>query len=234
MLVGSGGSLITCLTCKTDRFYFPNIFMKKTYLFLLISLISTSILFADGHGWTSLFDGKTFDGWKISKENPGSFVIEEGAFVTRGERAHLFYDGPEAPFKNFELKVDVLVEHNSNGGIYFHTKYQEEGWPTEGFECQVNVSQKDWKKTGSLYNVVNLATTPAQDNTWWTQHIKVEGNEITVRINDLIVLQYTQPEGAKAGDPFTRVLNEGTFGLQCHDPGSVVKYKNIRVKRLPN
>ncbi|MHC1762997.1 MAG: DUF1080 domain-containing protein [Verrucomicrobiia bacterium] len=182
-------------------------------------------------GFKTIFDGKTFEGWKKAVENPDTWKIEDGAFVARGERCHLFYVGDAKPFKNFELKVDVMTEPNSNGGIYFHTKYQERDWPKVGFECQVNVSHGDWKKTGSLYDVVNVPTSPAKDGEWWTQHIIVEGRKVTVRINGKLLFEYTQPLGAQPGD-FTRVLDEGTFALQAHDPNSVVRYKNIRVKRL--
>ena len=185
-------------------------------------------------GFIPLFDGKTFDGWKVTEENPDSWVIEDGAFVTRGPRAHLFYAGDLAPFKNFELKVDVWVETGSNGGIYFHTAYQASGWPRVGFESQVNVSQGDLTKTGSLYGVAVLGLTPVQDRNWWTQHIIVEGKTVTVKLNDITVLQYVEPDGAQPGEAFTRVLDEGTIGLQCHDPGSVVKYRNIRIRRLPD
>ena len=34
------------------------------------------------------------------------------------------------------------------------------------------------------------------------------------------------------GKDFARKIAEGTFALQAHDPKSVVRYKNIRVKRL--
>jgi hypothetical protein len=51
-------------------------------------------------------------------------------------------------------------------------------------------------------------------------------------VDGQIVLQYFEPKGAEAGKPFTRKLAEGTFGLQAHDPGSIVRYRNIRVKRL--
>lgn len=182
-------------------------------------------------GFKTIFDGKTFEGWKKAVENPDTWKIEDGALVTRGERCHLFYVGDPEPFKNFELKVDVMTEPNSNGGIYFHTKYQERDWPKAGFECQVNVSHGDWKKTGSLYDVVNVAGSPAKDGEWWTQHIVVEGRKVTVRINGQLLFEYTQPRGAQPGD-FTRVLDQGTFALQAHDPNSVVRYKNIRVKRL--
>ena len=209
--------------------------MKRTFLttFTLVT-IAVVCLGAAGseEGFVKIFDGKTFDGWKQATEHSATWKIEDGALVARGERCHLFYVGDGKPFKNFEFKAEVMTEPNSNGGIYFHTKYQETDWPKYGFECQVNVSHSDWKKTGSLYDVVNLASTPAKDNQWWTQHIIVKGNKVTVRINDQIVLEYTEPKGAQPGENFTRKLDEGTFALQAHDPKSVVRFKNIRVKRL--
>lgn len=199
-------------------------------LSLALSLFTFAARAEDG--FVELFDGKTFDGWKTAAENTNTWRIESGALVTRGGRCHLFYVGDEKPFKNFELKVDVMTEPNSNGGIYFHTRYQAVGWPTNGFESQVNVSHGDWKKTGSLYDVANLGNTPAKDNEWWTQDITVQGNKVTVKINHVTVLEYTEPPGAQPGKSFTRKLAEGTFALQAHDPKSVVRFKNIRVKRL--
>ena len=89
-------------------------------------------------GFTSLCDGKTFDGWKIADESTNTWTIQDGAFVAHGSRCHLYYVGDSKPFKNFDLKVDVMTDPNSNGGIYFHTKYQAVSWPKAGFECQVN------------------------------------------------------------------------------------------------
>lgn len=200
--------------------------------FVVVLVSSPFSAFAAEEGFKEIFDGKSFAGWKMANENTNTWKIEDGALVTRGARCHLFYVGDEKPFKDFELKVDVMTEPGSNGGIYFHTKYQETDWPKSGFECQVNVSHGDWKKTGSLYDVVNLASTPAKDNQWWTQHIIVKGNKVTVKIDDQIVMEYTEPPGAQPSSPFTRKIAEGTFALQAHDPKSVVRFKNIRVKRL--
>jgi len=196
-------------------------------------LTAMSVSAADSEdGFVQLFDGKTFNGWKIAEEKANSWRIEDGVIVANGNRSHLFYVGDEKPFKDFEFKVDVMTEPGSNGGIYFHTRFQESNWPKAGFECQVNVSHTDWKKTGSLYDIANLGVTPAQDNKWWTQHITVKGNSVTVKIDDKTVLQYNEPAGTQPGKDFQRKLSEGTFAFQAHDPKSVVRYKNIRVKRL--
>ena len=47
---------------------------------------------APAEGWVSIFDGKSFNNWKMS-EHPETFTIKDGAIVVFGERAHLFYDG---------------------------------------------------------------------------------------------------------------------------------------------
>ena len=209
--------------------------MKHSLLAILVtlSLASARLTAADSEeGFKTIFDGKTFEGWKIGDEKAKSWRIEDGAFVAQGSRSHVYYVGDEKPFKDFELKVDVMTEPGSNGGIYFHTKYQESSWPKAGFECQVNVSQTDWIKTGSLYGLINMALTPAQDNKWWTQHIIVKGNKVTVKIDGQTVLEYYEPPGAVAGKDFERKLGSGTFAFQAHDPKSVIRYKNVRVKRL--
>lgn len=183
-------------------------------------------------GFISLTDGKTFAGWKPAMEHTNTWSIEDGAFVAHGERCHLYYVGDQQPFKNFILKVDVMTETNSNGGIYFHTKYQEQSWPTNGFETQVNNTHSDWKKTGSLYDVRNVKKSAAQDYKWWTQTITVQGNHVTIAVDDKIVMDYHEKPGTKPGKQFTRKIDQGTFALQAHDPKSIVRYKNIRVKKL--
>ena len=211
--------------------------MKQT---ILCALIATAMLIATARlaasevetGFTPLCDGKTFNGWKTAEENKDTWKVEDGSFVAHGARCHLFYVGDEKPFKNFDLKVDVMTGPSSNGGIYFHTKYQPEGWPKAGFECQVNNTHSDWIKTGSLYGLVNIAQSPAKDNKWWTQEVIVKGNSVTVLVDGKRVIEYNEPAGAQPGKDFARKLGEGTFALQGHDPGSVIHYKNIRVKRM--
>ncbi len=119
---------------------------------------------------------------------------------------------------------------HANSGIYIHTHYQAKGFPDTGYESQVNVSHRDPVKTGSLYHVVKLYKTPAKDNEWYKQTIIVEGKHIIVKVNDEVVVDYTEkPEDAAKRK---EKLSCGSFALQAHDPGSVTWYKNIRVKPL--
>ncbi len=189
---------------------------------------------ADEHeSWTKMFDGKSLKGWKVN-ENPNSWEVKDGQLVCHGPRAHLFYVGDGKPFKNFHFKAEVKTTKGSNSGIYFHTKFQDTGWPKYGYECQVNVSHRDPKKSSGLYSVRDVSDPPAKDDEWYLQEIIVEGRRIQLKINGETQVDYTEPEDKESfSKDFERRLNEGTFALQAHDPDSVVYFRNLMVKRLP-
>ncbi|WP_428661470.1 3-keto-disaccharide hydrolase [Runella sp.] len=212
--------------------------MKKVLSFsILMVLLAVSVSFAqkkNKDGWISIFDGKSLDGWKVG-ENASSFSIDNGTIMVAGPRAHIFYDGKigDHNFKNFEFKAQVMTTPGSNSGIYFHTQYQEGGWPSKGYEVQVNNSHTDWRRTGSLYGVQDVKDVFVEDNVWYTEHIIVQGKHITIKINDKTVVDYVEPDevGEKVKDPGRKISN-GTFALQGHDPKSKVYYKDIMVKPL--
>lgn len=190
----------------------------------------------DKDGWYELFNGKNLDGWKITEENPETFKVEDGQIVAHGEVAHLFYDGPveNHNFKNFEWKCEVMTKPQANSGMYFHTKYQPTGWPAVGIETQVNNTHGDPRKTGSLYQIQDVMNdAPAKDNEWFTQSVTVKDNHVTVKVNDKVVNEWTQPEGfEREGNWEKAVLGSGTFCLQGHDPGSETRYRSVKVKPL--
>jgi hypothetical protein len=187
---------------------------------------------ADDSGWISLFDGKSLAGWKAS-ENPQQWKVEDGAIVASGPRSHLFYVGDDeshpAEFKNFDFKADVMTTPHSNSGLYFHTRFQESGWPQIGFEAQVNNSHGDIVRTGSIYHIVKNYVPPAKDNEWFTEEIVVRNKNIQTKVNGKIICDYTEPPGVTGP---TEKIDKGTFALQAHDPKSTTYYKNIKVKPL--
>lgn len=206
-------------------------------LFILCLFVSSFNGVSAQRSWVSLFDGKSLDGWKVG-ENASTFSVEDGAIKVAGPRAHLYYVGNVSNhvFKNFELKAKIKTTKGSNSGLYFHTQYQEKGWPLHGFEVQINNSHGDYIKTGSLYEVVDVREVFVKDDEWFTQHIIVKGNHVVIKINDTVVVDYTQPANPLrvTEERKTRVINPGTFAIQGHDPKSVVYLKDIQVKLLKN
>ncbi|MFZ4596494.1 MAG: 3-keto-disaccharide hydrolase [Verrucomicrobiaceae bacterium] len=237
--------------------------MKLTLLSLVTTLALSGAALAED-GWISLFNGKDLSGWKsnvLTEEKPEEkaqvFTVENGELKVSGGRAHLFYVGEDgkATFKNFVLKAKVKTTAGSNSGLYFHTKLQDKGWPDAGYECQVNSTHTDPKKTGSLYGVINILAllpgqaepaggkhikvdvAPSKDDAWFDYEITVEGKHITLKVNGETTVDFTEPQDWDPAKELKnmpgRKLSEGTFAIQGHDPKSTTFYKDLFVKPLP-
>src|SRR5262249_20758143 len=101
---------------------------------------------------------------------------------------------------------------------------------------QLNNSKRDPKKTGSLYDVVDLDQSPVDETEWFQVRIVVRDKHITVVINGKEVVDYTEPDdpersAKREGRGF--MADGGAIALQAHDRGSVWYFKDIRVRRLP-
>jgi hypothetical protein len=173
-------------------------------------------------GFVSLFNGKDLKGWKASEKI--EWKVEDGLIITPPIRSHLFTD---KEFRNFELRLEIFTTKGSNSGVYFCTK-PEDTWPSQGYEAQVNQTHGDPVKSGSLYNVKKIFESAAKDDEWYTYTIRVEGKKISIKVNDKVVNEYTEPENPT----HPQRLQKGSIALQAHDPKSVVKYRNIRIKSL--
>ena len=208
-----------------------------------VGSVAAAGLSAADTGWVSLFDGRSLEGWR-SSENRDSWKVVDGQLAADGPRSHLFYTGPVsgASFRNFELEVEALARPRCNSGVYFHTAYQEKGFPQKGFEVQVNNtalgegSYRERKKTGSLYGIRNVYKQLVADDAWFKIHVAVRGKNVQVRLDGTLLVDFTEPtppvlaEGSERG----RILDRGTFALQCHDAGSKARFRAIRVRPLPD
>jgi hypothetical protein len=220
-------------------------------LIALISLAFVQLAHATEDEWQSLFNGKDITGWRANND-PESFTVQDGLLRIRasgGTSAHLFYVGDlkdnteskdkTVPFKNFELEATVRAEPNSNGGIFVHTDMSIRDAAKHlagGYEVQLNSEEKEKRKTGGLYAIVDLDKSPVDETKWFTIRVVVKDNRITISIDGKEVVDYKEPADVKrpperAGRLFSPT--GGAIALQAHDKNSVWYFKDIRVKRLP-
>jgi len=169
--------------------------------------------------WKPIFDGSTLEGWKAN-ENPESWTVKDGAIRGDGPASHLFYMGEIC--RNCEFKADVRINHGGNSGMYFRTAFGP-GFP-KGYEAQIDNTHTDPVRTGSLYNFVKVFEQLIPDDTWWSQHIIVEGNHIQIFVNDKKTVDFIDEQNT---------FTAGYLALQQHNAGSVVEFKNLMMKELP-
>ncbi|MEL6108732.1 MAG: DUF1080 domain-containing protein [Planctomycetota bacterium] len=192
--------------------------------------------------WQELFNGRDLTGWEANT-NPNSFSVEEGVLKVHGKSgmSHLFYvgeTGNDVAFKDFELVLLARSEPNSNSGIFFHTDRELRGgkYLNKGYELQLNSSKKEKRKTGSLYGVVDLDESAADESEWFKVRLLVRGSQITVFINDNRVVDYHEPDNPKRSRKRAKRLlgpAGGAIAIQAHDPVSVFYFKSIRIREIP-
>ncbi|MGC3968687.1 MAG: DUF1080 domain-containing protein [Pirellulales bacterium] len=215
----------------------------RIMLFLLGFALSSCCAEADD--WQPLFNGKDLTGWRANLD-PAAFTVLNGVLRVQASsqtRAHLFYVGDKqerlVAFKDFELEATVRAEPNSNGGIFVHTDMTTRDAKqhlAKGYEVQLNSSQSEKRKTGSLYAIVDLDKSPVDETEWFTVRVVVREKRITIALDGKQVVDYTEPADVvrpkeRVGRLFSK--DGGAIALQAHDSGSVWYFKDIRIKRLP-
>jgi len=218
--------------------------MKKLLTPAVFLMILLQTATGSSNTWVTLFNGKDLTGWR-SNVMPKSFSVVDGTIRANAVKpsAHLFYVGDLkdgfAPFKNFVLEMSCRSEPKSNSGIFIHTDMSTRGKSrhlVKGYEIQLNSTDREKRKTGSLYAIVDLDSSPVDETQWFRVRITVYDKRIVVHLNDQQVIDYTEPadvqrpakRAARLFDP-----NGGGIALQAHDPKSIFYFKNIRIKRLP-
>ena len=192
--------------------------MKKLVVLSIAVLLCLGLPAVAQDGWISMFDGKTLDGWKAS-EKPESWTVEDSCLAGSGPVSHLFWMTRKCT--DCEFMAEVKVADGANSGMYFRTEFGP-GFP-KGYESQVNSSHKDWKRTGSLYNFVDIKEQLVPPDTWFTQHVIAKGNHIVIKVNGKTVVDFVDEKNS---------FTEGYLALQQHDPKSRVWYRNLKMRPL--
>lgn len=189
--------------------------------------------------WTSLFDGKTLNGWK-QVAGTATYAVEDGTIVGRTVAAspNTFLIS-EQQYGDFVLELDVKIEDlGSNSGIQFRSQYDPAGRDSKGkvfgYQYELDPSPRKW--TGGIYDegrrdwLYPLTLNPsAQDgykhNQFNQVRIECVGNQIRTWIN-----------GTPAAYLVDDVDSKGVIALQVHaissadKVGKKIYWKNIRIK----
>ena len=244
----------------------------KRNIFLTITLLAAMLIaapaFSQGvnqltqkekkEGWTLLFNGKNFDGWRQCNGTamPSNWVIEDNAmkvFTAPNKKPGQGSDGdilfPGKKFKNFELSIEWRASKMANSGIFYYVR-EVPGKPIyyAAPEVQVldNVDASDNKidshLAGSLYDMLPCDPKTVHPAGQWNKVVvKIKDGVATHVMNGVQVVKYTlwTPEWDalvakskfKNFPGFTEgIAKEGYIGLQDH--GYAVWFRNIKIREL--
>lgn len=209
-------------------------------------------------GWTLLFNGKNFDGWRQCNgtEMPANWVIEDDAmkvFTGEGKQPGQGANGdilfPGKKYADFELSIDWKAGKMANSGIFYYVR-EVPGKPIYYAAPEIQVldnkdatdNKVDSHLAGSLYDM--LPADPSTVNPageWNTCVVKVKDGKATISMNGKLVVTYShwtdewnelvQNSKFKNFQGFTEgIAKEGYIGLQDH--GYTVWFRNVKIREL--
>jgi Domain of Unknown Function (DUF1080) len=179
----------------------------------------------DNNNFTSIFDGKTLNGWKMAGD--GRFVVvgSDESLQSEGGMGLLWYS--ERVFNNFTLRLEWKVSNEGdNSGVFIRFPDPDNN-PNiavrEGYEVQIDDRADDGiHQTGAIYDFAAPSTIVSKaPGQWNTMEIQTLGQSYTAIINGQQVTEFT---GSR--------MTEGYIGLQAHDDKSKVSFRNITIKEI--
>lgn len=171
------------------------------------------------------------DGWRHF--GPGEFTFDSthGILETHGGMGLLWYT-PKT-YANFTLQLDYKVaDSTSNSGVFLRVPSEpaSDDYIYHGWEIQINDASQGIHTTGAVYDAeapsMN-ATRPAGQ--WNHYQITFHGSHITVMLNGKKVIDWDAVPRGKVLD----FAQRGYIGLQNHEGGGPVWFRDIFVRELP-
>jgi hypothetical protein len=190
---------------------------------------------ADETGFVQLFNGRDLTGWKTHPEDKAKWEVKDGAITGSGPAGHLYSE--RGDYTNFVYRMEIKINDGGNSGQYFRAAFRR-GFPP-GYEAQINATQRDPIKTGSLYpgfirdrakqqelrpKLLVLNQAPHKPDEWFTQEVTADGNHIVIKVNGKTTVDFKDESNA---------YTKGHFAIQHHDPTCKVMVRKIEVKELP-
>lgn len=190
-------------------------------------------------GFTMLFDGTNMDNWTGDTEN---YRLEDGNIVVHpeGHGAGNLYTKEE--YANFEYRFEFQLTPGANNGLGIRAPLEGDA-AYVGMELQILDNEapiyKDlhpYQYHGSVYGVI-----PAKrgyllpTGEWNKEEVIVKGNKVKVILNGTVIVDGDIKEASKNGtadhkDHPGLKRKTGHIGFLGH--GDVVRFRNIRVKKL--
>lgn len=198
--------------------------MNKSIIVLLSALSFLTLISCNKSKTKDLFDGRDINAWRTQ----GNVILHDSILTLSGLSSEAFLKN--SSYKDFELKLRLRTTKNGKGSITIHT--DDSG---KGYRIAINNDVNDpiwWRMTGSLLMVRNLTKSLVKDGEWFDMNIRVEGQAITVKINDTPLVEYIEPAIPLRKSPYEKfILSEGSISLASQGEGNI-DFKNISIETI--
>jgi hypothetical protein len=170
---------------------------------------------AQSGGWTKLFNGKDLSNWNVTGN--ADWRVADGVIEATKARGFLV---SKQSYGDFELRGDIWVTPDSNGGFLFRITKPEDPGIENGYELNINDKRADQTgRTGSIVNVAKPLVQYDSGGKWTTVVITAKGPHMVATLN-----------GIKTAEVDDTKYARGPVSLQA--AGGIVRYRNVEIREL--
>ena len=194
---------------------------------------------SEERGWVKVFNGKDLAGWKAGNDSR-NFRVEDSVLVVGrvGRQAdYLIFQGVEgvpAMLRDFEFRAKVRADEQANSGVYFHSDGRLKGAHlANGHEVSLSSGNRSMKyPTGALYSVTEMRAPQINQQGWFDLRFRVEGKQITVWLDERVILEHEDSPSAPGWNEGKRLLaSGGKLAIQCNSPGAYY-FRDMEIRVL--
>lgn len=210
-------------------------------------------------GWTLLWDGKSFNGWRGIYKNEfptHGWIIEDGQLICLGNEMPDSLKAGDIvtvkKFESFELKCDFKIKDNGNSGIKYFVNESLKSSPGHGLGLEFAIldnenwpyDKPDYNRTcGSLYDLVRAPeNTKVQPSGEWNEAvIIVHGNHIEHWLNGTKTVEIEKDSEKYyqllAKSKYASINGWGEFkdgNILLQDEGPRTFFRNIKIREIKN
>ncbi len=164
-------------------------------------------------GWTSLFDGRSLDGW--TPIGDANWRLAEGA--VQADKGSGFLVSKQS-YGDFELRTEVWVDEPANSGVFIRISDPTMVSSTTSYEVNIFDTRPDpVYRTGAIVNIAKPMSVENAANKWNTLVITAKGPRLTVNLN-----------GKPMVDVQDTKHSRGPIALQYG--AGVVKFRKVEIR----
>jgi arylsulfatase A-like enzyme len=206
--------------------------------------------------FVSIFDGKTLEGWHVvPKKNASDWSAQDGVILADGKGKHSYLLWHEDDLADFEIKfsyrmltkgntgMEIRCRKDKTGKRFFEAYHADLGHVGIGPEVlgawdmhfakrkefpiprgtHLVIDKNGKGHSTRIDGAIRLEEIKKRD--WNLVHIIVKGYHLRMKINGKMAAELTDNlEGER--------LHKGAIGMQLHDKGMKVEFKDVQLKKL--
>jgi hypothetical protein len=205
--------------------------MERRHFLAGVGLAPAVLAAQTEDGYTSLFDGRTLEGWSVREGPESAFYVENGDIVVHSGSGFPTWLRSAKQYENFDFRAEFFVKGWIDSGLFLHAP--EHGRNTETGMCMKIFFKQDEKPLAESMGAIFPLLPPLKVNVrnageWNSLRVVMDWPSLRIWVNDELV----QNLNVESVPELKYRLRRGYLGLESLS--YPIRFRNLRIKELPS